>query len=422
VSLHPRLAWDGRGRSVVRDADSGRWRFGTRPATPPSLDTVASHGTSSPSMLVHGEAMDALVALAETHRARVRLCYIDPPFNTGNDFDAYDDRAAHDVWLSCLEERVRAARELLCQGGFLVAHVNVVEQAYLKVLLDELFGRDALIAQIVWQRAPDRTVLGQGHTLVADQVEYLMVYVNGAVEPSWPRPQRRAPLPAKTLATYGRVLRPSAASAVVDEFHDKAGELVRIHAHAGYELTRAADDPSVDFAERMRTTNQQPESTFQQELLRRMSDAGVLYRAEYRQRRGKHEGRRVRFYLNGNVVLWLRDVAVLENGALVRVADLNNFWTADEIPATGIAGEGGVSLRRGKKPERLLERVIDAFSRPGEVVLDFFAGSGTTGAVAERLGRRWILVEAGAAARELCEPRLRRAIDASGAGFEVRVV
>ena len=106
----------------------------------------------------------------------------------------------------------------------------------------------------------------------------------------------------------------------------------------------------------------------------------------------------------------------------MRVSDLNNFWTADEIPATGIAGEGGVSLRRGKKPERLLERVIEAFSRPGERVLDFFAGSGTTGAVAERLGRSWILVEAGPAARELCEPRLVRAVSASGGGFAVAMV
>jgi adenine-specific DNA-methyltransferase len=137
------------------------------------------------------------------------------------------------------------------------------------------------------------------------------------------------------------------------------------------------------------------------------------------QKSGKHRGPRARHYLNGNVVLWLRDVAVLEGDQVVRVADLNNFWPADDIPATGIAREGGVVLRRGKKPERLLERLIAAFSRPGEWVLDFFAGSGTTGAVAERLGRRWILVEAGPAARELAEPRLARACAQSGGGFSL---
>ena len=415
----PRLSWEGRGRQVVRDPSSGRWRFGERPAQPPPLRAAAAYGIrrDPPCLLVHGEAMDALAALP--HGPAIRLCYLDPPYNTGNLFDAYADRAEHGVWLSCLEERVRAARERLAPGGFLVAHLNVVEQAYLKVVLDEIFGRDALVSQIVWQRAPDRTVLGQGHALVADHVEYLLCYAAGEVPAGWPRPQRRGPLSDKTLRTYGRALLPSPGDRLVDQFVDGAGHGVRIFAHDGYDLRRAAADPLADFATRMRTTNQQPESTFQQELLRRMPDPNVLYRAEYRQRRGKHEGPRARHYLNGNVVLWLRDIAVVEDDRLVRVADLNNFWTAEEIPATGIAGEGGVTLRRGKKPERLLERLIAAFSRPGEWILDLFAGTGTTGAVAERLDRRWILIDAGPPARALAEPRLARAVAASGGGFEV---
>jgi adenine-specific DNA-methyltransferase len=237
------------------------------------------------------------------------------------------------------------------------------------------------------------------------------------------------PLPEKTLATYSRTLVPSAGSKLVDEFEDGAGERVRIYAHDHHELERvpaaelrrAAGDARV-IAERfprlMRTTNQQPESTFQQELLRRMPARDVLYRAEFVQPRGKHAGARVRHYLNNNVVLWLRDVARIDDDRLVRVADLNNLWTAEEIPVTGVAGEGGVSFRRGKKPERLLARVIEAFSRPGEWVLDFFGGSGTTAAVAHQLGRRFVLVEAGAHCLTLCRPRLERA----GAEFVVATV
>lgn len=430
----PTLVWPGRGGAVVRDPATGRWRFGERPAgPPPRLEPIARHGDGGgdpPNLLVHGEAWDALAALAGTPlRGAVRLCYIDPPFNTGQEFDVYDDRADHAVWLSGLEERLRAARALLASPGFLVAHVNVVEQAYLKVLLDELFGRERLVAQIAWQRAPDRTVLGQGHTLVADHLEYLLVYAHGAVPGDWPRPQREAPLPEKTLLTYSRTLEPSSAARLVDELADRAGAPVRIYAHAEYALAtvpaatlrRAAERVDPELAARlprlMRLTNQQPESTFQQELLRRMPERDVLYRAEYTQERGKHRGARVRFYLNGQVVLWLRDVAELRDGRLVRIADLSTLWTADEIPVTGIAGEGGVAMRRGKKPERLLERVIGAFSRKGEWVLDFFGGSGTTAAVAERLGRRWVLVEAGDHALTHAEPRLGRAIAHTGGSF-----
>lgn len=352
---------------------------------------------------------------------RVRLVYLDPPYNTGQDFGTYDDRADHGVWLSCLEERLRALAPHLVAQPFVVVHVNVVEQAYLKVLLDELYGRDALVGQIAWQRAPDRTVLGQGAALLPDHVEYLLCYAPGGVPDGWPRPSRRTPFPERTLASYARTLIPSADAREVDRFTDAAGEDVVIYAHTSYTLARDNDAPTAtSFPLRMRTTNQQPESTFQQQLLARMPDKTTLYRAEYAQRRGKHAGPRVRHYLGGNVVLWLRDVAErAPDGTLTRIADVTTSWTADELPATGIGPEGGVDFRRGKKPEKLLARVIEAFSRPGDHVLDAFAGSGTTGAVAERLGRAWTLVEVNPDTAALAEGRLQREITRTGGGFEV---
>jgi adenine-specific DNA-methyltransferase len=431
------LGFAGRGEPVVRDAASGLWRFGAHPAQAPALRALSAHGAlreatpaalADANLLVHAEAMDALRALAATHTGGFRLCYIDPPYNTGNDFETYEDRADEPVWLAAMEERLAAARTLLAPGGFLVVHLNERHQAHLRVLLDETWGDDARVAQVAWQRAPDRTVLGQGHTLVPDHLEYLLVYAPGGAPSGWPRPQRVQPLPAKTLATYGRTLVASDGSRLVDEFEDGAGETVRIFAHASYQLERvpaatlerAASDASAVadvFTRLMRTTNQQPESTFQQALLARMPEKDVLYRAEFVQKRGKHAGPRARHYLNNNVVLWLRDVARVEDGQLVRVADLDNLWTAEELPVTGVAGEGGVSFRRGKKPERLMARVIEAFSQPGDRVLDFFAGSGTTAAIAERLGRRWVTVEAGAHLHTHCLPRLERECAASGGGF-----
>ena len=398
------LSWPGRGQPVVCDPTNGRWVVGPHPAV------AATRLPGDDNLVVHGDAYDALSILAASHAGTVRLVYIDPPFNTGNELLGYDDRTSHEIWLAAMEERLARALPLLVEGGFVVVHLNVVEQAYAKVLLDELFGRDALVTQISWQRSPDRTVLGQGSALVADQVEYLLVYAPTGVPAGWSRPVRRTPLSEKTLRSYGRVLVPSEASTFVAEVGG-----ARIFAHESHRLEPAASDLE-HFAARMRTTNQQAESTFQQALLRRMPEPGRLYRAEYVQARGKHRGARVRHYLNGNVVLWLRDVAALENGTLVRVADWNNFWPADEVPATGIAREGGVTLRRGKKPERLLERIVSAFTRPGEWVLDYFAGSGTTGAVAARLGRRFILVEATPAHLELCRARLVQ----EGASFAVR--
>jgi adenine-specific DNA-methyltransferase len=403
-----RLDWPGRGQAVVVDA-RGRWRPGQR-------RQARAVTLPAPNVLVHGEAHDVLTALLATQRGTVRLCYIDPPYNTGGDKDDYADRVSHAVWLSCLEERLALARELLMEGGFLCVHVGEHEQGHLRVLLDETWGERARIAQVAWQRAPDRTVLGQGATLLPDHLEYLLIYGKGARPRAWPRPWREQPLPPRTLATYGRTLEPSPGARLVSERRDGAGQPVRIYAHDSYRLVtlgaRARQDPArlaAAWPQLMRTTNQQEESTFQQSLLGHMRARDVLYRAEFVQPRGKHAGARARHYLNGNVVLWLRDIARLEAGQPVRRADLDNLWLADELPATGIAGEGGVRFRRGKKPERLLARIIDTFSRPGELVLDFFAGSGTTAAVAARSGRRFITCELSAANFALCQQRLTRA-------------
>jgi adenine-specific DNA-methyltransferase len=411
-----RLDWPGRGQAVIVDAQ-GRWKLGK---------TRAKRGVAlpPPSLLIHGEAADALRALLPTQAGTVRLCYIDPPYNTGGDKDDYADRVSHAVWLSCLEERLDLARQLLMDGGFLCVHVSEHEQGHLRVLLDETWGESSRVAQVAWQRAPDRTVLGQGQTLLPDHLEYLLIYGKGPVPRGWPRPWREQPLPERTLATYGRTLLPSPRSRLVDELTDGAGRPVKIYAHDSYELVPLGASGRQDarkiaaaWPQLMRTTNQQEESTFQQTLLGRMKARNVLYRAEFVQPRGKHAGPRARHYLNGNVVLWLRDIARLEGGLPVRRADLDNLWLADDVPATGIAGECGVRFRRGKKPERLLERVIGAFSRPDDLVLDFFAGSGTTAAVAERLGRRWITVELSAENHRLCTARLKRAVAATGRSF-----
>jgi adenine-specific DNA-methyltransferase len=416
-----RLTWPGRGGSVIVDR-AGRWRLGARASGSPRLAVGDTVGTPAapPSLLVHGEAHDALTALGGE---QFRLCYIDPPYNTGGDKDGYTDRTSHAIWLTCLEERLALARRLLAPGGFLVVHVNEVEQAHLRVLCDETWGEAQRVAQIAWQRSPDRTVLGQGTALVPDHVEYLLVYSNGAPPRGWPRPGREGPLPARTLATYGRTLVPGARARLVDRFTDGQGEEVRLFAHASYALTpvpqAARLEPAI-WPRLMRLTNQQSESTFQQALLARMPDEGVLYRAEFVQRRGKHQGPRTRWYLNGNVVLWLADVARLdERGQAWRRGDLDNFWPAEDLPVTGLASEGGVRFRRGKKPEALLERVIGAFSRPGDRVLDFFAGSGTTAAVAHRLGRGFVTVEHARANLALCHRRLRAEVARSGGGFQL---
>lgn len=431
------LTWETRGRHVLRDEETGRWDFaGPQPLPETGFREERVFGSedgvpfdpSRSNLLIRGENLFALRGLLPRFAGKVALIYIDPPFNTGNEASSYHDDFEHDVWLSMIEERLAMAKALLMPGGIIAVHTDREEQPYLRVLMDETLSRKNLVAQISWQRAPDRTLLGQGATMINDCVEYITVYSNGTVRGDLPVPRKEGALSWTTLRSYSRVLEVSALKTLVDEFTTPSGETVRIFLHGshslqpiGVERLRAAAAGSWEgleesFPRMVRLTNQQKESTFQQELLRRMPQQGCLYSAEYVQGRGKHKGPRTRYYLNGQVVLFLKDVAKIDSGRLVRVSDMNNFWGDDEIPMTGIAREGAVALKRGKKPERLLHRIITSFSGQGDLVLDFFAGSGTTGAVAHKTGRRWIMIDAAGQAVAMSAQRMSRIIQGQDRG------
>ncbi len=356
-------------------------------------------------------------------REKVDLIYIDPPFSTGRTQSRFGDSLEDGVWLSMFHERASAAALLLKHGGIFSAHLNSVGQPYARVILDSLFGHGNLVSQVSWQRAPDRTLLGQGQTPINDCLEYILIYSKGKVRDDLPPMRKEEPLSWKTFSTYSRVLSFSPEREVVDSFLDSRGNPVTVFQHDWYKmeplgisnLRKAYGQPwrrlGQVFPRLARLTNQQRESSFQQELLSRMSGRNLLYSADFTQSRGKHKGVRTRYYLNGQVVLFLSEVAQLRQGGMIRVSDLNNLWTHDEIPATGIAHEGGVTLKRSKKPERLLKRIIESFSRQGDLVLDYFAGSGTTGAVAHKMQRRWIMIEALEKPLDMCVQRMKRVID-----------
>lgn len=422
------LTWPTKGQHVLMDA-SGKWVVAQGPVKNRSFIEVCAFGVedhlpfepSRSSVLIHGDNLFALSSLSQMLKGRVNLVYIDPPFNTGQGLSYYDN-VNHSLWISMMEERILLARNLLRPDGVFAVHLNLVEQPYVRVLMDSMFSRRNLISQISWQRAPDRTVLGQGSALLNDCVEYIMAYYNRDPRDDLPTPCKEVPVTWSTLRTYSRLLSVSKAKAVVSEFKDTAGNPVTIHRHETFQLRPVGIQnlrmallqawPGIQetFPKLVRLTNQQEESTFQQELLSRMLQPGHLYSVEYIQRRGKHKGPRTRYYLNRQVVLFLKDVAILRGKRIVRVADLSNFWSHEEIPVTGLAKEGNVRFKRGKKPERLLERIIEAFTKEGDLVLDFFAGSGTTGSVAHKLGRRWVMVEADPRTLSLCLGRMKRVV------------
>lgn len=375
--------------------------------------------------LIFGDNLLALKALEQEFAGKVKCIYIDPPFNTGQAFENYDDGMEHSAWLTMLRDRVELLHRLLAPSGMLFVHLDDNEQAYAKVLLDEVFGRHNFLNQIAWERSAVAG-LGQGGKFLVNVSEYVLVYAREFSEILARKPKILRPFPEKTLQGYNRVLHNPGNRQLVEEFPSRStGELIRIYRHEEYEIgniswgkrspVEVVKEYLLHFSKMFRTFLVQKENSFQHDLISRMN-RGSLYSVEYVPSRGKRQGElTTNFYLNGELFAWLRDIAQIDEGQIIKNETLSDFWPRDLI-SNAARGEGGVSFDRSKKPEKLISVIIDSCTGPGDIVLDSFAGSGTTGAVAQKMGRRWIMIELGNHCNTHIIPRMKQVIDGSDQG------
>lgn len=360
--------------------------------------------------LIFGDNLLALKALEQEFTGKVACVYIDPPFNTGDAFENYDDGLEHSVWLGLMHERLMILRSLLSSKGSLFVHLNDDELDYCKVVLDEVFGRVNFVNRItVEARSPSAfSTVNPG---VFKASEYILWYAKDRsefVEAAGRVP--RAPdyaynkwlqnpashfsqwrfislMDAYADAPQSRSRRPDS---VLEHFH----EFIVENAERVCRLASISDSGAgAQIVELKRKSTAYPGRVFRLEREGALDDVYVL------------DGQQLIFYK--------KNVAVID-GKKTATALLTNVWK--DIAWEGIANEGGVTFRKGKKPERLIRRCLELASEPGDIVLDSFAGSGTTGAVAHKMGRRWIMVELGEHCHTHIIPRLKKVIDGEDPG------
>ncbi|MBA7495525.1 hypothetical protein ES702_06112 [subsurface metagenome] len=351
-------------------------------------------------LIIKGNNLLALHCLKKKYRGKVKLIYIDPPFNTGNDEFKYNDRFNHSTWLTFMKNRLEISRDFLLPDGLIYIQCDDTESAYLKVLLDEIFGRDNFISHISWQRAPEgRTVLGQGSSFIVNSTESILCFAK-AIEnaPKSNNITKYVDATEKALRQYNHYFISEGSRKKTSSIEDAKGNPIMIYKHTNYEVKRIPK--GVDINERLqnfdkltRVAAQQEESSLQQKILGAIEPDG-LFSVEYTPTTGKSKGKlKKAYYLSNGIILFLQDYAETDGESVFRKSDMNDFWSNDEIQVTGISGEGGVLLRRGKKPEKLLQRIIEMSTSEGDMVMDFFVGSGTTAAVSHKLGRQYIGIE-----------------------------
>ncbi|MBM4279533.1 MAG: site-specific DNA-methyltransferase [Deltaproteobacteria bacterium] len=386
---------------------------------PPAPDARAGDpAPTTDNLLVHGDNRAALAALAPSLQGRVACVYLDPPYNTGQRFAHYDDDHEHGAWLARMHDLLVALRPLLAEDGVVVAQTDRTEAAYLKVLLDEVFGRKAYVTTLaVRMSATSGFKIEHTDRTLVKNVEHVHVYA------------RRLTLHEKayeeTLAYddhYSLLLSPDLAtfSPLIDK--DEVATLLRRLGlpHAGRSLA-SLYERSADFrafvlthAERICRTHTAPAPAVRalaagtllagaaEDAVQARTFAGTTYRL-----------RRTRSGVDQLISLSLKLRHVDQTGGPDRRALTNilgDWWDGFHLDMGNVDLEGGVAFKSSKKPERLLRRLLRLFTRPGDVVLDPFGGAGTTAAVAHKMRRRWVVVEAGAHCATLAQPRLRRVV------------
>jgi adenine-specific DNA-methyltransferase len=376
-------------------------------------EPTKSYGTkNTENMLIYGDNLLALKALEQDFAGEIKCIYIDPPYNTGNAFEYYDDSLEHSIWLSLMKPRLEVLYNLLSKDGFLCCQIDDSEGQYLKVLLDEIFGRSNYQTTFyVRVRYPDKTL--KSDMAYHKEIEQIHVY----------------------RKEYGAKPNLNAEDVSFDKFNYHIKELsegkeinlgnkrVTIFQRGQYEIINGeASEYGLKeiWASGSILDGNSSGRFFRDYLTGRYSidGLGVLYkvygigddRYEYRyftgpQREGATKGK----YFQG-----------VPNEQLNSIVDkkykpINNFY--DLAASFGnCRTEGGVEFRSGKKPEKLLEIILRHFSNESDWVLDSFLGSGTTAAVAQKMNRRWIGIELGDHCHTHCIPRLQKVCDGTDQG------
>ena len=330
--------------------------------------------------LIFGDNLLALKALESEFAGKVKCVFIDPPYNTGSAFEHYDDGVEHSIWLGLMRDRLEILRNLLSNDGSIWITIDDNEAHYLKVMCDEIFGRANFVANVIWQKKFSPQNDDKGITATHD---HILVFGKD-------KSKLKINLLPRSLDSEGRYSNPDNDTRGVWSSGDLTSKTkAKNHSYPITSPTGKVFHPPEgrQWAPSLDTFNKWVE------------DNRIWFGAD-----GNNKPRIKQFLseVQQGIVplsIWLRD-DVSDNQAAKREVNAFNFDSLFETP----------------KPELLLKRVIELASNPHDLVLDSFAGSGTTGAVAHKMGRRWIMIELGEHCHTHIIPRLKKVIDGEDQG------
>ncbi|WP_394754200.1 site-specific DNA-methyltransferase [Crenothrix sp.] len=335
--------------------------------------------------LIFGDNLLALKALEQNYTGKVKCVFIDPPYNTGSAFTHYDDGLEHSIWLGLMRDRLEIIHTLLADDGSLWITIDDNEAHYLKVLCDELFGRSNFVATIIWEKRTTR----ENRRVFSFKHDFVLVYAK-----------------QKTIFDFIRNPLPLN-DTVLDRYknpdNDPRGSWQSISANA-----QAGHATASQFYTLIAPNGKEHNPP-----------KGTCWRYTKLRIEEEISNGNIWFGKDGNGVprikKFLRDSedSGLTPETIWYAADVG---TNDEAKKAALTHQHDEAVFDSPKPERLLNRILHIATNPNDLVLDSFAGSGTTGAVAHKMGRRWIMIELGEHCHTHIIPRLQKVIDGTDQG------
>jgi adenine-specific DNA-methyltransferase len=377
------------------------------------------NGTITDNLIIKGNNLLALHTLKEEFAGKIKLIYIDPPFNTGSDSFRYNDSFNQSSWLTFMKNRLEVSKQLLSKEGVIYIHIDDNEAGYLKVLCDDVFGKENFVNEIIVTTNKPFGFKGTSDSLFK-QANHIYLYAKN-----------------KQAITLNRVWierdYDTAYNMVFNDFDKPENEWT-------WESIDIATAKSLGFENKAKALEHISKAEFEDKIAlfalnnaeRVFQTAGVSGGAFIKRKKTIEKSAKVRdrlfrhpnddmdyIFLKGRRVIFYKERLIELNGAKIPGELITDTWT--DIAIEGIAKEGNVDFSRGKKPEKLISRILELSSNENDIVLDFFAGSGTTGAVAHKMKRQYILCEQMDYVEELPINRIKGVIDGDQSGISKSV-
>ena len=372
----PTLVWAGK-EHATKEAHSVPYRLLERDESLCYGDATAGN------VIVQGDNLAALKALMPYYRGRVRCIYIDPPYNTGAAFEHYDDNVAHGTWLSLMYPRLELLRDFLSRNGSIWISIDDDEGHYLKIICDEIFGRENFVNTVIWEK---KYTVANDTKWLSDNHDFILAYAKE--KDNWsPNPLPRT---NEMNKAYKNPDNHPKGPWKATPLHAKSGSMSSVGFSYTFKNGVVFTPPSGTFPR------------YSKESLKRMDDNDEIW-----------------FGIDGKSIpsrkTFLCDLK--KQGVTSKT-----LWRFDEVGHNHEAREevkqfNPESVFATPKPERLLKRILTLATNEGDMVLDAFLGSGTTAAVAQKMNRRYIGIEIGEHAVTHVVPRLRKVIDGEEGGI-----